>query len=343
MMSKKNSHSQKKQIKALALMSGGLDSVLAAKVIHDLGIEVTAVTFVLPWKSYDQPGAVKNATAIGIPIKTIQLDDDFLNVVKNPNHGYGAAINPCIDCKIYMLKKAEEYRKQIHADFLFTGEVLGQRPMSQNSHSMKLIERKTGLVNQIVRPLSAQMLDPTEAEINGLIDRTKLLDLNGRSRKGQMSLAKKLQLKEYEQPAGGCHLTEKSFARRLQDYYALCHQDYRETENLMYGRHYRITQSCKAILGRDAKENDRLLQSANKNDYALVVGDEDKVGPLCLLKGENPPAQTLNTCGALIKRFSKYKNDPALNIKYWKISNPKEEAFLKAKNISEEKIQRMEI
>ncbi len=341
-MSKQNSTNHT-PIKAVALLSGGLDSVLAAKLISELGIQVYGITFILPWKCYDKPKAFDNAHKIGIPIIGRQLKEDFLQIIKNPNHGYGTAINPCVDCKIFMLKKAEAYRKQINAHFLFTGEVLGQRPLSQTSARLQLIERRTGLINKIVRPLSAQILEPTEAEQNGWVDREKLLDISGRSRKKQIALAQHYQLTGYSQPAGGCHLTERSFAKRIIDFFDHGNFDYRQTEPLMYARHYRIDKDYKVMLGRDEDENNRLVRAADNDDLLLTVAEKDKVGPLCLLKGPTPPTDILLICGGLIKHYSKYKQDPTLKIQSWQKSNPLEPHCFLAYNIPQTVIDQIKI
>jgi tRNA U34 2-thiouridine synthase MnmA/TrmU len=217
----------KKNSKALVLLSGGLDSILAAKILKNQGIKITALSF----RSYffNEKNAKKAAKNLKIPIKIIDFSRENLGIVKNPKHGYGRAMNPCIDCHILMLKKAKEIleKEKFHpapepsarygASFVVTGEVLGQRPMSQNKNSLNLIEKESGLRGYLLRPLSAKLLEPTIPEKEGLIKREKLFDITGRSRKRQMALAKKWKIKWYPTPTGGCLLTDLGFGKRLKE------------------------------------------------------------------------------------------------------------------------------
>jgi tRNA U34 2-thiouridine synthase MnmA/TrmU len=277
-------------MKAIGLLSGGLDSTLAVKLMVDQGIEVIAVKFTSPFCQCDSGGcchAAEQASRMGIPLKTFAKGDDYLEVVRHPKHGWGSGMNPCIDCRIFMLKKTVAYMEEIGASFLFTGEVLGQRPMSQHRRALDLIERESGLVNRILRPLSAQLLPPTEAEINGWVDREKLLAVNGRSRKPQIALAQELGVTDYPCPAGGCLLTDKSFAARLRDLFA--HSGdvvMRDVRLLKYGRHFRIG-AAKVICGRDSADNKvlRQLRQPDEELYDLV----DVRGPTVLLLGEPTP------------------------------------------------------
>jgi len=163
------------QLKAVGMISGGLDSTLAAKIVKDLGVDVYGVYFAMPWGCCDKTAAIEAAQAIGIKFIVLQLDERYLEIVRKPKHGYGTAMNPCADCRVHMFSRAAQYMKHICADFLFTGEVLGQRPMSQLRDKMKLIERRTGLEGRLLRPLCAQHLEPTIMEQEGTIDREKLL------------------------------------------------------------------------------------------------------------------------------------------------------------------------
>ena len=277
-------------MKAIGLLSGGLDSTLAVRMIVDQGVEVIAVKFTSPFCQCDSGGcchAAEQARRMGIPLKTFAKGDDYLEVVRHPKHGWGSGMNPCIDCRIFMLKKTVDYMQEIGASFLFTGEVLGQRPMSQHRRALDLIERETGLVNRILRPLSAQLLPPTEAELNGWVDREKLLAVNGRSRKPQMALAKELGVTDTPCPAGGCLLTERNFASRLRDLFAHTESaGMRDVRLLKYGRHFRLGEA-KIICGRDAAENKMLRQLRQPNEelYYLVEGPS----PTVLLLGEPTP------------------------------------------------------
>ena len=215
-------------VKAVGLLSGGLDSTLAAKVLIDQGIDVHAVNFVSPFcnctpKSAGCASVVKAVRQLGgIPLKRIALGDEYLRMVKSPQHGYGRGLNPCVDCRIMKIRRAAEYMREIGASFLFTGEVIGQRPMSQNRIAIETIDKYSGMAGYILRPLSARFFDPTIPEINGLVDRSKLPAFQGRSRKPQIELAHAAGIADYPCPAGGCLLTDESFAERLLDYFKHC-------------------------------------------------------------------------------------------------------------------------
>ena len=209
-------------MKAVMLLSGGLDSLLAARVLLDQGIELEALNFVTAFcnctpKSRCCSSAASAVQQLGISLKVINSTQDFLKVVRNPAHGYGSNLNPCIDCRILMFRKAADYMRETGASFIVTGEVLGERPMSQRREAMNLIEKEAGLEGLIVRPLSAELLDPSMPEKEGWIDRKKLLAIRGRSRKPQIALAASYGLKDYPCPAGGCLLTDPIFAARMRD------------------------------------------------------------------------------------------------------------------------------
>jgi tRNA-specific 2-thiouridylase len=199
--------------RALAMMSGGLDSGLAAKLIKDQGIEVIGICF----KSYffGEENAVKMAKQIGIRLEVIDFSEKHLIMVKNPKHGRGKNMNPCIDCHAMMMNYCGKILEEYNADFIITGEVLNQRPMSQNKQALNTVKKESGFSNKILRPLCALNLEPTEMELSGLVDREKLLDISGRSRKVQMELAEKWGIKDYPSPAGGCKLTEPNYSVRL--------------------------------------------------------------------------------------------------------------------------------
>ena len=205
----------KKQAKALVLLSGGLDSILAVKMLLEQGIEVQAINF---RTNFCGPSKARPAAEmLGVPLREVAIREEFLAVLKKPKHGYGSSMNPCIDCHALMLKKAGEIMRSEGYDFLATGEVLGERPMSQHRKSLDIVERDANIVGYLLRPLSAKLLEPTIAEQEGLVDRAKLLDISGRSRKIQMALAAQYDIKEYPTPAGGCALTQPGFADRLRE------------------------------------------------------------------------------------------------------------------------------
>lgn len=275
----------KAQVKALALFSGGLDSILAIKLIQEQGIAVEAITFLTPFYSARAGGfsLERAAQQLGVPLKVVRLGLDYLRVIRKPKYGYGRHMNPCIDCRIYMLKKAKQYAKQIGASFIITGEVLGERPMSQNWKALKIVEEESSLKGKLLRPLSAKLLLPTEPEKAGIVDRNRLLDIRGRSRKRQLALARAYGITEYQSPAGGCLLTYKEFSAKLRD--LLTHKkrvSMADLELLKIGRHFRLGEN-KIIVGRNKEENEALLRLKGRNDYFFeAVGTGS---PITLLQG----------------------------------------------------------
>ena len=269
------------KIKALALVSGGLDSLLAAKLIKDQGVEVIGVHFKIPFCKLD---IRKSLPDIGIKLLELDLGADFLSLLKNPRYGFGSNMNPCIDCKILMFTKAKELLPELKADFIVTGEVLGQRPMSQNKQALRLIKQRSGLDDLLLRPLSAQFFSPSLAEREGWVSRDKLLNFNGRIRTPQMQLAKKLGISKYANPAGGCLLTDPCFSKRLKE--LLQHEEL-SLDNLALlkmGRHFRIEQKSRLVVGRDEGENRLLGQLAKPGDY-LFSPQKDLAGPTSLARG----------------------------------------------------------
>ena len=273
-------------MKAIALLSGGLDSTLAVRIILDQGIEVEALKFTSPFCQCDREGrcySAEVAKEFNIPLHTIAKGPDYLEMIRNPRHGYGSGINPCIDCRIYMLKKAKEYAEQAGARFIFTGEVLGQRPMSQHRSAMMMIEKESGLEGRLLRPLCAHCLPVTEAEKNGWVDRSRLLKITGRGRRAQYELARAYDISNFSCPAGGCLLTDKNFARKFRDLIK-----YRETITfrdialLKAGRHFRYNDS-KIVVGRNEREN-KLLQ-AHKDMSDLMFNVPDVGSPVTVLQG----------------------------------------------------------
>ncbi|MCE5194930.1 MAG: thiamine biosynthesis protein [Nitrospiraceae bacterium] len=281
----------KKKHTAIALYSGGLDSTLAILAVLRQGIEVTAVKFLTHFgcdasdKSSCSKDPFSAGEKFGFEIKLSHLADKFIDIVKNPKHGHGRNMNPCIDCRILMLKEAKEFMKITNADFIITGEVVGQRPMSQMKNTLYKIDKEAGVKGLVLRPLSAKILEPTIPEINGIIEREKLYDFSGRSRKNQISLAKEFELTDYPMPAGGCLLTEPNYSLRLRE---LLMNNPNPTLNdlhlLRVGRHFRLSPSCKLIVGRDEKDNLSIEKLAKENDYLLTV--ENFGSPLALLSGE---------------------------------------------------------
>jgi len=282
--------------KALALLSGGLDSTLAIKVILEQGIEVEALNFKTPFCLCDRGGcssaALKVTKEFGIKIHMVNLGLEYLSIVKKPRFGYGKHLNPCIDCRIFMHQKAKKYMEQIGASFIITGEVLGQRPMSQRLDALNIIDRESGLKGYVLRPLSAKLLPPTIPEKEGIVDRERLLDIRGRSRKEQIELASYYDIEDYPCPAGGCLLTDEGFSRKMKD--LLLYKDpitLKDINLLKVGRHFRIDPLRKVIIGRNKAENKVLETLAGKDGVIFKI--EEIPGPSLLFLGplehEIPP------------------------------------------------------
>lgn len=272
--------SVKKKIKALVLFSGGLDSILATKILFNQKIDIT----VLGFKSYffDVEKAKETAKDLKIKFKEIDFSKEHLQIIKNPKHGYGSSMNPCIDCHTLMLKIAKKMLTKEKADFVATGEVLGERPMSQNKNALDLIEKESSLTGYLLRPLSAKLLKPTIPEIKGLIDRKKLLDISGRSRKKQLSLVKKFKIKNFLFPAGGCLLTDPGFGKRLKDLFKIypwCEGN--DIEFLKIGRHFWMDKT-KIIIGRNHQENLKIKKLAQKGDILIEL--KKYPGPITLIR-----------------------------------------------------------
>ncbi len=298
-------------MKALALLSGGLDSILAVKLVQEQGIDVVAVNFTSPFCLCGKGGcgAAGASKQLKIPLKIISVGEDYLKMLRNPKHGYGKNMNPCIDCRIFMLKKAKEYAEEIGASFLFTGEVLNERPMSQHLKALSVIEKEAGLEGEVLRPLSARLLPKTEAEEKGWVDRERLLDIRGRSRKQQIALAEELSIKDYPCPAGGCLLTYREFAAKLRDLFE--HKKrvgIRDVNLLKVGRHFRFGKN-KIIVGRDEAENKQLQRMKEKGDYCFEVPDCGS--PITLLQGLKTK-EAVEKAAALTLRYSDKKEEKAL-------------------------------
>jgi len=288
-------------IKAIGLLSSGIDSALALKLISDQGIEVIAVNIVLPFVSEKKDHASQIASEIGVPLIKIEAGEDFIEMVRNPRHGYGSAMNPCIDCRIYMLREARKIAEEKDAAFIITGDVLGERPMSQHSAALRLEEREAGLKGRLLRPLSARLLEKTVPEQEGWVDRSRLLDINGRSRKPQLALARKLGINGYSPPAGGCLLTHKEFASRLKDLFQRQEKvAVRDISLLKLGRHFRLP-SSRIIVGRNKRENALLMEIKNPGDYAFQVPDCGS--PTTLLIG-NKTREAIELAARLTARYS---------------------------------------
>ncbi len=276
-------------MKALALLSGGLDSTLAIKVVLEQGIDVVAVNFYTPFCLCNRKGSCKNEARrvteeFGIELKVINLSFQHLEIVKNPKHGYGKNLNPCIDCRILMLKHAKKLMEEKGASFIITGEVLGQRPMSQYLAALKIIERESGLGGLVLRPLSAKLLPLSIPEKEGWVNREKLLEISGRSRKPQINLAAKYGIADYPCPAGGCLLTDRGFAQRMKDLMTHSEITLNDIDLLKTGRHFRLSLKTKLVVGRNKEENERLLRLANTDD--ICFKPVEVKGPIGIGRGD---------------------------------------------------------
>lgn len=277
-------------MKAIALISGGLDSTLAAKIILAQGIEVIALNFKTPFCLCDRKSSLgctnnslRAAEELGIALKTISIAGDFLEVLKKPKHGFGSNMNPCIDCRILKFRKAKEVMQELGAAFIITGEVLGQRPMSQHRQALNIIDKESGLIGLVLRPLSAKLFNETIAEKEGWVNRQQLLNISGRGRRPQIQLAKELDIKDYPCPAGGCLLTDPEFSKRIKDLMRYDELNLNNVELLKAGRHFRFSEKARLVVGRNKQENERLAFLAKEND--LLFKPRSIAGPTALGRG----------------------------------------------------------
>lgn len=302
-------------MKAIALLSGGLDSTLAVKLVADHGIEVVALNFHGPFCTCSHTGCKYVSKDLGCEFKTIALGEEYLDIIRNPKHGYGKNLNPCIDCRILIFRKAKELFKELGASFVITGEVLGQRPMSQHRRAMDLIERESGLKELVLRPLSAKLLPETIPEKKHWVDRSKLLSISGRSRRPQLDLVKDLNIKENFCSGGGCLLTVSSFTSKIKDLIKYDCFNLEESKLLKVGRHFRLNSQLKLIAGRDKQENNLLESWGERNNPYLMP--EDRIGPIGLLRGDFKTNGCINTAASIIAHYSdSKKNNPKVRIEF---------------------------
>ena len=288
--------------RALAMISGGLDSILAAKLIKEQGIDVIGICF----RSYffSEESAKKMTKQIDIPLVVVDFSKEHFELVKNPKHGRGKNMNPCIDCHSMMMNYAGELLEKYEADFIITGEVLNQRPMSQNRQALDIVKKESGFKN----------LQPTEMELNGLVDREKLMKISGRSRKIQMALAEEWGIKEYPSPAGGCRLTEPGYALRLKDLLGFnSTPNENELSLLRYGRHFRTKDNNKIIAARTKEEGDEIKKLIN--DTYLNFHPIDFSGALVVMENEGT-AEDRELAARIAVRYSKGKNEEEVKVRY---------------------------
>ncbi len=287
-------------VKAVALFSGGLDSQLAVQMVREQGGSVLGITFATPF--FTPETAIKAAEDLNVPLKIIDFTEEHLEIIKSPVHGYGKNLNPCIDCHALMIKKAGQYMEEIEAQFIITGEVLGERPKSQNYKALQIVEKDSGYEGLVLRPLSAQMLPPTIAEEKDWVDRKRLGSIQGRSRKPQMALATKYGLKEYPSPAGGCLLTVENISNRLKDLLQQGEKISRsDLELLKVGRHFRLGEKVKIVVGRDKEENQKIEDLAQGGD--LIIKASNVPGPTTLYRGK-PEENSIQLSASITIRYS---------------------------------------
>ncbi len=317
--------------KAAALISGGLDSLLAAKAMQEQDIHVEGINFFTGFcveghthaiRKKDKAKPKRNnalwvAEQLGIKLHIIDIVEEYKDVVINPKHGYGANLNPCLDCKIFMVKKAHEWIQQKGFDFLITGEVIGQRPMSQRKETMPIVAHESGAEDLIVRPLCAKNLPPTKPELEGWIKREGLFDFSGRSRKPQMALAEQYGFEDYAQPAGGCcFLTDENYSVKLQDLWTNRGEKKYDIDDIMLlkvGRHIRPSQDFKLIIAREEGET-RFLSGYRKQFQSIKTISHP--GPLALIEGAPLSTEQIRQACAIVARFSKGKTAEQVELSY---------------------------
>ena len=286
------------------IFSGGLDSMLAVAVLRDQGVDVRLLTFVTPFFGAER--ARRSAQALGLETRPVDITASHLEMMMAPKHGFGRFANPCIDCHALMFRRAGEIMTAEGGDFLFSGEVLGQRPKSQNRRALDIVAHASGYAEVILRPLSALLLPPTRPEAEGLVDRERLLGLSGRTRKPQMELAEKYGLSDYPSPAGGCLLTDPIFSRRLKEVMARTPEggplDPHQVELLKWGRHFRLPGGAKLVVGRNRGENETLEGLAEPGD--TIVKAAGFPGPSVILSGSRASAEDLETAAGVTLAYS---------------------------------------
>ncbi len=317
-----------KKVTGIGMISGGLDSLLATEILKKLGVNIRGIHFLNGYapgsfrqrvneaRTMEEIAAEKKkelSAAFGIPVDVIDVSEEFLSLLIEPRHGFGKNVNPCIDCRIFLLKKAKEIMLIEKADFVFTGEVLGQRPMSQHLQAMKTVERESGLEGLLLRPLCARLLEPTKPENEGLVDRKQLLDIQGRTRRRQLELVREFGLKEFQSPGGGCTLTDENYARKFMDFVSHSGDSALTLEDsvlLSTGRHLRLSPRTKIIVGRNEQENEYIERKWADCWLATAV---DHTGPTVVVWG-NPDEEDFLNAAAVTARYGKGRDLPVVTV-----------------------------
>ncbi|MGD8521640.1 MAG: tRNA 4-thiouridine(8) synthase ThiI [Desulfobacterales bacterium] len=324
-----------KTVRALGLLSGGLDSMLAGLILRDQGIEVEFVTFETPF--FNAKKGRKASQMTGIPLTVKQIYPVYIKMLKNPPAGYGKHMNPCMDCHALMFRLAGEMMEAQGFDFLFSGEVVGQRPMSQNKSALRYVEKYSGFEGYILRPLSARNLPQTMPEKEGLVNRELLLDIEGRSRKRQIQLATKFGITEYPAPAGGCLLTDQGYSNRLKDLFDH-QQDCTEAELhlLKYGRHFRLNPEAKLIVGRTQNDNERILKYHNPEED-IVMKVNKYAGPIAVIP-HGAKKDAIFLAASICTGYSKAPDFAAVEVR---LTQPKGKEVIKVIGIPPEDVRKL--
>ncbi len=312
-----------KRPKAILLYSGGLDSSIVLYFLLSIGVDVVPVTFTTPFCNYDLNGdaytsVVTNLKKLGLNARNLYLGNEYLGLLRSPKHGFGSAANPCIDCRILMLKRAKSVLEAERADFIATGEVMGQRPFSQSREKFELVDREAGVEGMVVRPLSGKLLPETIACKKGLIDKGDLFEIKGKTRTSQIQLARELNVETYAAPAGGCLLTEPAFGKRFKDLKKFKPDFLLEDVILLrFGRHFRIDEKNKIIVCRHQVENETIRNYLSEDDVLFEV--LDNIGPLCVYFGDLTH-DSMRKAASYAVSYSKAPKDRPSNVKFSNLS-----------------------
>ncbi len=299
--------------KGIGLLSGGLDSILAARVLVDQGIDVLGITFVTPFFGPD--AGLEAGMKAEIPMLAVDISEPHLAMLKNPRYGYGSRMNPCIDCHGLMLREAGKVMQSEGADFLFTGEVLGQRPMSQRRDALRSVEKLAGFSGLVLRPLSAKLLDPTIVELDGRVDRERLLDIQGRSRKRQAELARSFGISDYPQPGGGCMLTTEGFANRLRELLRINPEaEVGDVEIIKWGRAFRLPGDNICMVGRQRSDNLKLESLARQRD--VFMRSMDHPGPSCVIIAPADLSVGVEIAAGLVASYSDAPENAPVRVRW---------------------------
>ncbi len=307
-------------VKAVVLFSGGLDSCLVVSIVRDMGVEVEALHFHTGFHSgTDSEASLREilgmGESLGLSVKVVDISEELLGIVLHPRFGYGSGMNPCLDCRLAMLIKARDYLRESGAKFVVTGEVLGQRPMSQYRNALMMLEKESGLTGLILRPLSGRLLPETVPEKEGWVKRDELFAIQGKSRKEQIALAEQMGIVKYSQPAGGCILTDANFSRRLRD--LISHRETVTVEDLAIlkaGRHLRISKDLKVVVGRNHVENG-FLEKYRQGRWSFRAMDYK--GPLTILEGE-PGRKEIEQAAGITAGYSDGAEELVVRVRYEK-------------------------